>query len=150
MNKKNPYPHNNFARTEDYLEELIRLNSGEAGRVPIPESNGGYEDLNVGNLVPVRLTVPDEAIFAEIHVEADLNSAVLSRAVRLKHNDSFPTADSGFLLGDGDVLEVYGRADLERFQVISAETRRNHVLRIQYYRSAAVESATDRTNAEPL
>lgn len=131
--KKNPYPYNNFARTEDYLEELILWGSGERGRMPIDEASNGYEDLTVTDTEAKSLTVPEDAVSAEIHIEADATATKPSRVVRYKQNGTAPTANTGMALGDGDVLEVFGKTNLDVFEVIGIETGKSHTLRIQYY-----------------
>ena len=139
MTKRNPYPRNNFARTEDYLEELVLQVSGERGRVAISEEENGYQDLNVNNAGPKSLTVPERTVSAEIHVEADPTSAIATRAIRYKHNGSAPASSSGMALGNGDVIEVFGKDNLDQFMAIGIETGKSHWLRIQYYASAQKE-----------
>lgn len=132
--RKNPYPNRNFSVVADYLEELVLWNSGEKGRKPIEESENGYEDVAVTDQEAVSLTVPENAISGEIHVEADQSGNVL-RAIRYKMNGTAPTLSSGMILGDGDTIEVYGKENLEAFQVIGIEADKSHVLRVQYYQT---------------
>lgn len=134
--KKNPYPHQNFATTEDYLEELMLWTSGERGRIPIEETNDGYEDLTVDDTEAKSLTVPDNAVSATVFFEIDTAATNKARAVRYKENGTAPTVDSGLPFGDGDVLELFGKTSLDNFQVIGIETGKSHVLRIQYYKTA--------------
>ena len=119
--KKNPYPHQNFAQTEDYLEELMLWTSGERGRVAIDEASNGYEDLTVDDSEAKGLTVPDIAISASVFFEVD---------------GTAPTATSGQSFGDGDVLELFGKTSLDNFQVIGIEAGKSHILRIQYYKTS--------------
>ena len=137
--KKNPYPHSNFARTEDYLEELLLWNSGERGRLTIPENENGYEDISVSHSEAKALTVPEKAVSAEIHIEADDTASKPSRVVRYKHNGTTPTSNSGKSLGDSDVIEVFGKANLDAFKVIGIENGKSHFLRVQYYKTVQVE-----------
>ena len=140
--KKNAYPHNNFARTEDYLEELILWGSGERGRVPIDEANYGYEDLTVTATEAKNLTVPDDAVSAEIQIESDITAFSLTTTfhpagvVRYKQNGTAPTANTGMALGNGDVLEVYGKTSLDLFKVIGIQANKSQILRVQYYKTA--------------
>jgi hypothetical protein len=136
QSKTNPYPHNNFAPTEDYLEELILISSGERGRIAISQSDDGYQDLTVNDTAVKILTVPSEAIAASIHFETDETSSNKSRALRFKENGTNPTATSGQAFGDGDVLELLGKASLDNFKIIGIEAGKNHALRIQYYKSS--------------
>lgn len=134
--KKNPYPHQNFATTEDYLEELMLWTSGERGRIPIEETNDGYEDLTVDDTEAKSLSVPDNAVSATVFFEIDATATNKARAIRYKESGTAPTADSGLPFGDGDVLELFGKTSLDNFQVIGIETGKSHILRIQYYQTA--------------
>ena len=138
MNKKNPYPHDNYARTEDFLEELILWGSGERGRVPIPENEDGFEELTVDHSEAKGLTVPDDAVSAEIHIEADGTATNPRHAIRSKKNGTDPTATSGMRFGDEDVIEVYGKVNLDTYKVIGIENGKSHKLQIQYYKTAQV------------
>ena len=133
--KKNPYPHNNFARTEDYLEELILWGSGERGRMPIDEASNGYEDLTVTDAEAKSLTVPEDAVSATISIEAAVSVTDKSRVIRFKENGSDPSVNSGIALGDNDLYEITSRWNLESFRVIGIEAGKSHALRVQYYRS---------------
>lgn len=137
--KNNPYPHQNFASTEDYLEELILWTSGERGRLPIEEANDGYEDLTVEDSEAKQLTVPDDAVSASIFFEVDASATNKARALRYKENGTAPTANSGQPFGDGDVLELFGKTSLDNFQVIGIEAGKSHVLRVQYYKTAQTQ-----------
>lgn len=134
--KNNPYPHQNFATTEDYLEELVLWTSGERGRIAIDEDHKGYEDLEVDHSKVKTLTVPDEAFSASIFFEADDSTLKPKRALRYKENGTAPTANSGQAFGDGDVLELFGKNSLNNFKVIGIENGKTHVLRVQYYKTA--------------
>ena len=133
--KNNPYPHNNFASTEDYLEELILWTSGEHGRITIPENEGGYEDLSVSDTLAVSLTVPVTATSATVFFEADESADNKARAVRVKDNGTEPTSSSGFAFGEGDFLEIYGQARMTAFRAIGLEAGKTQTLRVQYYRT---------------
>lgn len=137
--KNNPYPNQNFASTEDYLEELMLWTSGERGRLPIDEANNGYEDLAVDDSEAKQLTVPDDAVSASIFFEVDTSASNKARALRYKENGTAPTANSGQPFGDGDVLELFGKTSLDNFQVIGIEAGKNHVLRVQYYKTAQAQ-----------
>ncbi len=141
MNKKNPYPHDNYARTEDFLEELILWGSGERGRIPIPENEDGFEELTVDHSEAQSLKVPDDAVSAEIHIEADSTTTNPRHAVRYKQNGTDPTKSSGMRLGDEDIIEVYGKANLDNFKAIGIENGKSHTLQIQYYKTAQVDEA---------
>ncbi|HEY9084014.1 MAG TPA: hypothetical protein VIN73_11820 [Vicingaceae bacterium] len=134
--KNNPYPHQNFASTEDYLEELILWTSGERGRIPIDENNGGYEDLEVDDTEAKTLTVPEAAVSAAVFFEVDASATNKARALRYKENGTAPTAASGQAFGDGDVLELFGKTSLTNFKVIGIEAEKTHTLRVQYYQTA--------------
>ena len=136
--KQNPYPHQNFASTEDYLEELILWTSGERGRIPIDEGSGGYEDLEVDDSEPQALTIPENAVSASIFFEVDASAINKARALRYKENGTAPTANSGQAFGDGDVLELFGKTSLDNFKVIGIEAGKIHTLRIQYYKTTQV------------
>ena len=137
--KNNPYPNQNFASTEDYLEELMLWTSGERGRLPIDEANNGYEDLAVDDSEAKQLTVPDDAVSASIFFEVDTSASNKARALRYKENGTAPPANSGQPFGDGDVLELFGKTSLDNFQVIGIEAGKNHVLRVQYYKTAQAQ-----------
>ncbi|MBQ21668.1 MAG: hypothetical protein CMD31_13010 [Flavobacteriales bacterium] len=137
--KNNPYPHQNFASTEDYLEELILWTSGERGRIPIDENNGGYEDLNVNDSEAKVLKVPQDAISATISFEVDASVTNKTRALRYKKNGTAPTPISGQAFGDGDVLELFGKTSLTNFKVIGIEEGKIHTLRVQYYKTAQIQ-----------
>lgn len=134
--KANPYPHQNFASTEDYLEELMLWTSGERGRIAIDEAGKGYEDLTVDDSQAKGLTVPDDAVSASIFFEVDGSATNKARALRYKENGTAPTANSGQSFGDGDVLELFGKSSLDNFQIIGIEADKSHTLRIQYYKTA--------------
>ncbi len=136
MAKKNPYSHQNFAPTEDYLEELMLWTSGERGRIAIDEINNGYQDLTVDNTEMKSLTVPDDAVSASVFFEVDDTTITKARALRYKENGTAPTAISGQPLGDGDVLELFGKTILLNFKVIGIEAGKNHILRVQYYKTS--------------
>jgi len=138
VNKYNPYPHGNFAPTEDYLEELVLWMSGEKGRSPIPENQGGYEDIVIDETKAKSLTVPAGAISATLTFEVDETSENKSRAVRMKDNGTAPTKDSGQGFGDNDILEIYGVERLNAFQAIGIEVGKSHALRVQYYKTAQI------------
>lgn len=136
--KNNPYPHQNFASTEDYLEELILWTSGERGRIPIDENNNGYEDLEVDDTEAKALTVPEGAVSASVFFEVDASATNKTRALRYKENGTGPTAASGQAFGDGDVLELFGKTSLDNFKIIGIEAGKTHTLRVQYYKTAQV------------
>ena len=136
----NPYPHGNFARTEDYLEELILWASKERDRVPIKEEDGGYQDVIIDNSEENWLTVPEEAISAFIYVEVDEMATNKNKALRYKLNGTTPTYESGIPLGDGDRLELIGKENLNNFQAVSIEEYNVHYLRVQYFKSARITS----------
>jgi hypothetical protein len=136
--KNNPYPHQNFASTEDYLEELILWTSGERGRIPIDEDNDGYEDLEVDDTEAKPLTVPEGAVSASVFFEVDASATNKLRALRYKENGTDPTANSGQAFGDGDVLELFGKTSLDNFKVIGIEAGKTHILRVQYYKTVQV------------
>ena len=119
----------------DYLEELILIQSGENGRLTIPETQQGYEDLAVTDAEVAQLTVPENAISATISIEADASVTDKSRVIRFKENGSDPSANSGIALGDNDLYEITGRWNLESFRVVGVEAGKIHILRIQYYQS---------------
>jgi len=70
--KKSPYPHGNYATTEDFLEEIVLVLGNERGKNPILESKGGYEDITVDDTTIEPLTVPIGAVSATISIEADV------------------------------------------------------------------------------
>ena len=119
----------------DYLEELILIQSGENGRLTIPETEQGYQDLQVNDTEVVQLTIPENAISATISIEADGSATEKSRVVRFKENGSDPSANSGIALGDNDLYEITGLLNLESFRVIGVEVGKSHVIRVQYYQS---------------
>jgi len=132
--QKNPYPNGNYSVTEDFLEQLILILSGETGQIPIPESDSGYEDLSVDETAVVSLTVPTGAIAATIAVETD-TVAVLNRTrlIRFKINGEDPDGTSGIALGDNDIYELKGNANLVAFKVMGIEKDVFTTLRVQYY-----------------
>ena len=132
----NPYPNGNYSVTEDFLEQLILLSSGEVGRCPISQEDDGYEDLDVDGTEALSLNVPTNAIAATIAVETDeVEVANRTRLIRFKINGSNPTQSSGIALGDNDIYELRGRANLLDFRVIGTESGVTTRLRIQYYRT---------------
>lgn len=133
--KQNPYPHGNFAETNDFLEELVLVASGEKGMVAIPETENGYEDLQVNESEVKSLTLPDNAIAAIITIEADSTATNKCMSLRIKENGADPGANSGIAIGDSDIIEVAGRDSLESFRAIGIEAGKTHSLRIQYYKS---------------
>ncbi len=134
--KANPYPHQNFAPTEDFLEELMLWTSGERGRIAIDEAGNGYEDLTVDDTEAKGLTVPDNAVSASVFFEIADSATNKARALRYKENGTYPTANSGQPFGDGDVLELFGKSSLDNFKIIGIEAGKSHILRIQYYKTA--------------
>jgi len=132
---KNSYRNGNASSMLDYLEELILIQSGENGRLTIPETEQGYEDLTVSDTEVAQLSVPENSISATISIEADATSTEKSRVVRFKENGSDPSANTGIALGDNDLYEISGRWNLESFRIIGIEAGKSHVLRIQYYQS---------------
>jgi|GEM_PF-1068969 len=135
--QKNPYPNGNYSVTEDFLEQLIIILSGETGQVPISESDNGYQDLSVDETEALSLTVPTDAIAATIAIETDeVTVQNLTRLIRFKINGSLPTITSGIALGDNDIYELKGATNLQAFRVIGIETGITSMLRVQYYKSA--------------
>jgi len=132
---KNAYRNGNASSMLDYLEELILIQSGENGRLTIPETEQGYEDLPVSDTEVAQLSIPENAISATISIEADGSAAEKSRVVRFKENGSDPTASSGIALGENDLYEITGRWNLESFRVIGVEAGKSHIIRVQYYQS---------------
>jgi len=132
---KNAYRNGNASSMLDYLEELILIQSGENGRLTIPETEQGYEDLAVTDMEVAQLTIPENGISATISIEADGSAAEKSRVVRFKENGSDPSANSGIALGDNDLYEITGRWNLESFRVIGVEAGKSHIIRVQYYQS---------------
>lgn len=134
---KNPYPNGNYTVTDDFLEQLILLTSGEVGRCPISEADGGYEDLSVEAEETIPLTVPAEAVAATIAVEVNTpNVTIPLRVARYKINGEPPTEISGFALGDTTILELYGRESLLNFLVMGIAEELVVDFRVQYYKSA--------------
>lgn len=134
--KKNPYPHGNFSILMDYVEELVLVSTNERGLVPIAEDDDGYQDLVVDHSEVKSLTVPDEAVSATIMVEADEEATSMKRVVRYKKNGTDPTDSSGFGLGDNDIYEPAGKANLDNLRFIGIEDSKSHTLRVQYYKTA--------------
>lgn len=132
----NQYPNGNFILQLDYLQELIFSAYGEKGRSPIPEEEGGYQDLLFNGSEDVSLAIPEKAVSATVFVEADLLQHPPESAFvfRFKENGTTPTLESGFPLANGDVYEVNGRQSLLNFRAIPL-FQGNHFLRIQYYQS---------------
>jgi len=114
----------------------VLVTTNERGLVPISEEDGGYEDLVVDHSEVKNLTVPDEAVSATIMVEAANDAASMKRVVRYKKNGTAPTDSSGFGLGDNDIYEPAGKANLESLGFIGIEDGKSHTLRVQYYKTA--------------
>jgi hypothetical protein len=133
--KRNPYPNGNFAPTEDYLEELILISSGEKGSNPIDEAENGYEEIIVDHTQAKSLTLPDDAISAFITVSADETTNNKEVVIRIKDNGTAPTNVSGLGVGDIDDIEVTGKNSLDNFKAIGIEIGKSHTLRIQYSKS---------------
>jgi len=133
--KKNPYPHGNFAETNDYLEELILISSGEKGSNSISEAENGYEEIIVSHDQVKSFTLPEGAIAAYITVEADENANNNEVVIRVKDNGSDPTNILGLGVGNYDDIEIKGRNSLENFKAIGIEIGKSHTLRVQYYKT---------------
>ncbi|MBL4575409.1 MAG: hypothetical protein JKY51_04820 [Opitutaceae bacterium] len=133
--KKNPYPHGNVAETNDYLEELILVSSGEKGSDSIDETENGYEEIIVDHTQSKSLTLPDGAISAFITVSADETTNNNETVIRIKDNGAEPTNVSGLGVGNIDDIEVTGRNSLENFKAIGIEIGKSHTLRVQYSKS---------------
>ena len=148
--QKHTYPRGNTATLLNYLEELVLINAKEVGLVPIGEEDGGFQDILLLFNQVISLTVPDEAVSATIMVEADLNPVVFNRTeeqnrslnsdpnivVRFKENGGAPTRISGFGLGNNDIFELVGMANLKQFKVVAIQPFKRPILRIQYYKTA--------------
>ncbi len=131
----NPYPNGNFATNLDFLEELILISSAERGKEPIDENDGGYQDIAIDGSSAGALTVPEDAISALIMIEADSSDPNISRVVRFKENGVVPTSNSGFGLGDNDVYTIVGKENLDRFRIVGITQTKEHMLRVQYFKS---------------
>jgi len=135
--QKNPYPNGNYSVTEDFLEQLILILSGETGQVPILELDNGYEDISVDAISIKFLRVPSAAIAATIAVENDDNQVLnKTRVVRFKINGKNPSSESGIALGDNDIFELKGIQNLKAFRVVGIHKGVKSILRVQYYKSA--------------
>lgn len=133
----NHFPNNNNAVSEDYLEELIRILGKERGNVPVPQSEGGYMDVELKDGAVISLTVPEEAVSALVMIEADPESERPNRILRFKENGSDPTLDSGFSLGDNDVYHICGHPNLKLFRAIGIDATKIHWIRIQFFKTIA-------------
>ncbi len=136
--QKNPYPHQNIGILLNYIEELVLISAKERGLIPIPERQGGYQDLKVLSSKAQSLRIPEEAVSATIMVEADQTIFQKNRAIRFKENGAIPTSNSGFALGDNDIYTIVGKDNLTNFNVIGIEESKTHFLRIQYYKTAQI------------
>lgn len=130
--KENPYPNGNFSIVADYLEELIKVTSGDDGAVPIPESENGYEEIDFGGGGAAKLNIPPLAVSAEVTVESatEIQSDIV---VRYKENGSDPTAFSGIGLGHKQTHKVANRCLLNIFRVIPANPTFDLFVRVQYF-----------------
>ena len=119
----------------DYLEEIALLLSKERPLQPIPESEGGYEDISVDYRAVQKLTVPAEAVSALIVLEADENTRRPSTAIRYKFNGTPPTRTKGLSKGHMDTEHFVGFDTLNALGFISVEANRTHWVRVQYFRT---------------
>lgn len=133
----NPYPNGNFATTEDILEEIALVISEEKSRQPISETNGGFENVTVNDTAVVNLTIPTDAISADISVEADATALSKAKVIRFKENGSNPSTSSGFPFGEG-IFKVIGKNNLNNFKIIGIEAGKSHTLQVQYYKTVQI------------
>lgn len=117
----------------DYLEELILQGTGEVGKVPMSDADGGFVQLSVVN-EEMALTVPTGAVAATIMVEADATAVTPTRCLRFTENDTEPTSSVGFFLGDGDIYEISG-STIATFSMITIEAGKTTVVSVQFYSS---------------
>ena len=131
-----PYKHGNYAVTEDFLEEIVLVLSGEVGQQPIPEADGGYENIEIAATEVKSFTVPEEAVAARMYVRADPSATDKTEIINYKENGSDPTASTGFPYADKDYREIYGRNILLQTKMIGIEQDKTHTVRIQYFKTA--------------
>jgi hypothetical protein len=138
---KNAYRRRNMNVLSDYLEELILLVAGEIGQEVIEESNGGFQKITVDTTVKL-LTVPADAVSATLQLEADTSTTNKQKVIRVKYNGSNPTLTDGFVYEDGIIIPLAGRDNLQKLRVIGLEAGKQHILWVQYYRSAGNNTGT--------
>ena len=126
--------------TQDHREQILKnildvLTQGLNGRQCV-----GYQKLTLSTSSVSRLTVPAEAMSAEITVEPDSASTNANLAIRYTvDNATNPETGTGnkegVPLGDYDTLEVVNRTNLTAFRAIAADAASTKRLKILYYRS---------------
>lgn len=132
---KNAYRRRNMNVLSDYLEELVLLVAGEIGQEVIEEGNGGFQKITVDTTVKL-LTVPSDAVSATMQLEADSNTTNKQKVIRVKYSGTNPTLTDGFVYEDGIIIPLAGRDNLQKLRIIGLEAGKQHILWVQYYRSA--------------
>jgi len=88
---------------------------------------------NGGTGVVHSLTVPDNARYAIVTVEAGDQVAASTKVLRFWTDGSNPTADEGHLIGDGGVFDIAEYSDLNNTRIIAIDNADSKLM-IQYYR----------------
>jgi hypothetical protein len=135
------YRSGNPSSPNDYLEEIILLNSGEHGKVNFSEEDDGFEEviLNDGTVKDLD-NAPENTGCATIQFEVNSGTPTDARKiVRFKENGSNPTASEGFVLGDGDILYVNGYDNIPKFKMIRTESSVEVKATVQYHASLKLD-----------
>ena len=109
--------------SKSYLRELLRLQNYDLTAI-------SYQQLTVGASV-VSLTIPTDARYAILQLESSVTGAAI-RYLTLGNN-TIPTASTGMIRSNLDVIDIGGTNNLTLFRAIQAAAG-THKLNITYYK----------------
>ena len=119
---------------EDLLKSIRNLLAeGNNGRICV-----GYQTVSVTNSAVVRLTVPSNAMSAEITVEA-VSSSNANAAIRYTVDGTTPVTGSaggssaGVPVGEFDTIEILNHTNLNAFRAIAVDAASTKYLKVQYF-----------------
>lgn len=97
---------------------------------------GDPQVLNVDDLTPVGLTIPNGAYYCVVTCAANLNATIPERAIMFSQNGAVtpPTATTGMPIGDNGLVEFTGGDALKNVRFIGIEAGLTHQLFIEYYK----------------
>lgn len=92
----------------------------------------GYERLEVDETVQ-SFTIPEKCQTAVLSVEAGQGASDSTKIARFLETGDDPSANDGMPLGDGSILQISGKLNLDAFKVIGLDAGVTHIINIQYY-----------------
>jgi len=93
----------------------------------------GYVTVEVTDALIATLTIPENARYTIMVIEADPSQSNKDIVVRFREDGEDPTSVEGMPLGDLGVYEVKGTENMQRFKIIGVEVGKQNIVRIQFF-----------------